>query len=62
MQPCRKDTHIEGGLAAQFPGVMVVERREIELGDEIEEEEDEIVFRQSVSGRDRFLTALLGVP
>ena len=34
---------------------MVVEGREIELGDEINQEEHQVVFRQSVSWRDRFL-------
>ena len=59
-----RDHHgdIEGGLAAEFVGVMAVEGREIELGDEIEEEKHQIVFGQGVSRGDRLKAALIGVP
>jgi hypothetical protein len=54
--------HIERRLAAPFLGVMVVEGREIELRDEIEQEEHQIVFGQRLARRDRLLAALIDVP
>ena len=54
--------HVERRLAAQLLGVMLVEGREIDLRDEIEQEEHQVVFGQRLSRRNRLLAALLGVP
>ena len=59
-----RDHHgdVERRLAAELAGVMLVEGREVELRDEIEQEEHQVVFGQRVARRDRLLAALLGVP
>jgi hypothetical protein len=49
-------------LAAQLLGVILVEGREIDLRDEIQQEEHQVVFGQRISRRNRLLAALLGVP
>ena len=53
---------VEGGLAAQFLGVILMEGGEVELRDEIDEEEDQVVFGECLARRDRVVAVLLGVP
>ena len=54
--------HVEGRLAAHLLGVILMEGSEVELRDEIEEEEDQVVFGERLARRDRVVAVLLGVP
>ena len=53
--------HVERRLAAQLLGVILVEGREIDLRDEIQQEEHQVVFGSALAAQ-RLLAALLGVP
>src|SRR5206468_5484875 len=49
-------------LATELPGVILVERGEVELADEINQEKDQVVFGQCVPRRDRIVAVLLSIP
>ena len=59
-----RDHHgdVEGRLATELPGVILVERGEVELADEINQEKDQVVFGQCVPRRDRIVAVLLDIP
>jgi hypothetical protein len=53
---------VEGRLATQLLGVMLVKRRKVQLREGVEQEEHQIVFGQRLAWRNGLLAALLGVP
>jgi Phosphoinositide phospholipase C, Ca2+-dependent len=53
---------IKGRLATQLAGIMLVQRRQIQLGDDVQQEKHQVVFRKSIARRHRLLAALVSVP
>jgi hypothetical protein len=60
----QRDHHpgLEWGLTAKFPLVMGEDRREVEGGDGVQEEVDEVAFREPVVGRGWEEVGLVGRP
>ena len=52
----------KGGWPRSRWRIILVEGREVELGDEIDQEEDQVVFGESIVRRDWLLATLLGIP
>src|SRR5206468_12574770 len=53
---------VEGGLAAGLEFVGGVEGVEVEVGDEVQQEEDEVAVGEAAGGRHRLPAVSLGVP